>query len=317
MQEDLKMRNLLIMKEQFKGLYSRFGNIVVPIARFLAALISMLLINANIGAFGVLENPLVVVAVSVVCAFLPSSLITMILSLVIVGHIYAVSLEMAGFAVAVLVVMYLLYFRFSAGDGVLLILVPILFLMKIPYVAPLVVGLLASPFSIVAAAFGIVMYFMMHYMHTADLSGTDGMTLMTDFAKGVFSNQAMYLFITAFAVVIVAVFVIRKLSIQNSWMIAVAAGTVVNLVIMLIGGAIFQIGDMVSIPQIIVGTILSAVLAFLVSFMMHNADYSRTENVQFEDDDYYYYVKAVPKVKVSSDKVKVRRVNAAKASKKK
>jgi hypothetical protein len=28
-------------------------------------------------------------------------------------------------------------------------------------------------------------------------------------------------------------------------------------------------------------------------------DYTRIENVQFEDDDYYYYVKAVPKVTVS------------------
>ena len=28
-------------------------------------------------------------------------------------------------------------------------------------------------------------------------------------------------------------------------------------------------------------------------------DYTRIESVQFEDDDYYYYVKAVPKVTVS------------------
>lgn len=35
---------------------------------------------------------------------------------------------------------------------------------------------------------------------------------------------------------------------------------------------------------------------FLIEFLCFNLDYSRTEKVQFEDDEYYYYVKAVPKV---------------------
>jgi hypothetical protein len=41
-------------------------------------------------------------------------------------------------------------------------------------------------------------------------------------------------------------------------------------------------------------------------------DYSRTEYVQFEDDDYYYYVKAVPKLTVSAPDVKVQKINARK-----
>jgi len=32
-----------------------------------------------------------------------------------------------------------------------------------------------------------------------------------------------------------------------------------------------------------------------VSFFARNLDYNRIERVQFEDDEYYYYVKAVPK----------------------
>ena len=32
-------------------------------------------------------------------------------------------------------------------------------------------------------------------------------------------------------------------------------------------------------------------------FIFMNLDYARTENVQFEDDEYYYYVTAVPKRK--------------------
>ena len=37
-------------------------------------------------------------------------------------------------------------------------------------------------------------------------------------------------------------------------------------------------------------------------------DYKHTENVQFEDDDYYYYVKAIPKRKVAAPDRKVKNI---------
>ena len=38
-------------------------------------------------------------------------------------------------------------------------------------------------------------------------------------------------------------------------------------------------------------------------------DYTRTEMVQFEDDEYYYYVKAVPKNVLAAPQKKVKRIN--------
>ena len=40
----------------------------------------------------------------------------------------------------------------------------------------------------------------------------------------------------------------------------------------------------------------------------NTVDYSRTENVQFEDDEYYYYVKAIPKMSVEAPDVNVTRM---------
>ena len=40
---------------------------------------------------------------------------------------------------------------------------------------------------------------------------------------------------------------------------------------------------------------VSALIAVVYHFFVFAVDYTRTEYVQFEDDDYYYYVKAVPK----------------------
>ena len=47
----------------------------------------------------------------------------------------------------------------------------------------------------------------------------------------------------------------------------------------------------------------------LIQLMEFNVDYNRTEIVQFEDDEYYYYVKAVPKNILAAPEKKVKRIN--------
>ena len=49
-----------------------------------------------------------------------------------------------------------------------------------------------------------------------------------------------------------------------------------------------------------VGTVIAVIVGFIMRFIFMNLDYARTENVQFEDDEYYYYVKAVPKKMIAS-----------------
>ena len=39
-------------------------------------------------------------------------------------------------------------------------------------------------------------------------------------------------------------------------------------------------------------------------------DYSRTERLEYEDDEYYYYVKAVPKASVSTSERSIKKINA-------
>ena len=46
----------------------------------------------------------------------------------------------------------------------------------------------------------------------------------------------------------------------------------------------------------------------IIEFLFFNLDYSRTERLQFEDDDYYYYVKAVPKVAVTAPEKNVKQI---------
>ena len=58
--------------------------------------------------------------------------------------------------------------------------------------------------------------------------------------------------------------------------------------------------------------ILSLLLAVVLQFFVFNVDYSRTEKVQFEDDEYYYYVKAVPKISVARPEKQDKQINSQK-----
>ena len=45
-----------------------------------------------------------------------------------------------------------------------------------------------------------------------------------------------------------------------------------------------------------------------MSFFIKNLDYSRVENVSFEDDEYYYYVTAVPKIRLTEEEKHIKRI---------
>ena len=49
------------------------------------------------------------------------------------------------------------------------------------------------------------------------------------------------------------------------------------------------------------------VIAVILQFFVFSVDYTRVEHTQFEDDEYYYYVKAVPKAIVAGTDKKVTR----------
>ena len=89
------------------------------------------------------------------------------------------------------------------------------------------------------------------------------------------------------------------------------AGAVVNITVLLVGDLMFD--THVALLEVVLGNALSLLLAVVLQFFVFNVDYSRTEKVQFEDDEYYYYVKAVPKIVVSKPEKKVKQINSQKA----
>ena len=53
------------------------------------------------------------------------------------------------------------------------------------------------------------------------------------------------------------------------------------------------------VNQLLTGLSITAVVAYVVQFFRMSLDYTGVRKLQFEDDEYFYYVKAVPKLKVA------------------
>ncbi len=62
----------------------------------------------------------------------------------------------------------------------------------------------------------------------------------------------------------------------------------------------------------VAGSAISVAVSLILEFLFYNLDYSRIERVQFEDDEYYYYVKAVPKITVAMPSKTVKKINTPK-----
>jgi len=309
------MTSLLVARQYLKKFYGKFEVYLIPLVKFLLALASFMLINGKLGYMEKIDDTTIVLVAALMCSFMPMNFIVLISAAFILLHVYALSLECAVVMLAAFLLMFLVYFRFSPRDTAVVILTPICFLMNIPYVIPVALGLLCTPVSAVSAACGTAVYYLLGYVTgsattLATMEAEETTVKFRFIIDGVLDNRAMAVTVAAFTVTIFFIYLIRRLPLDYSWTIAIVAGSLVNVMALLVGDLMFDTN--VSISGVIVGTVVAALIGVVIQFFNFHVDYSRTEKVQFEDDEYYYYVKAVPKVTVAAPERKVKKINQQK-----
>ncbi|MCM1134290.1 MAG: hypothetical protein NC400_01825 [Clostridium sp.] len=312
--EENHMTTLLVAKQYIKNFIGRYEVYLKPLMKLILALAAMMMINGKIGYMHRLDSISLVLIIALMCSFMPTNFIIFVSAVFTVLHLYALSLEYAAIMLVIFLVLFLLYFRFAPKDALVVILTPMCFVLKIPYVMPLATGLLGTPASAVSVGCGVMVSYLIN--HAAD-SATAIMNLDTDdmatrfrfIIDGLLDNKEMLLTIGAFAATIIIVYLIRRMSVAHAWTIAIAAGALADVVFLLVGDLMFDTN--VSFVSIIIGTIFSVLIAGIVEFFAFNLNYARTEKVQFEDDEYYYYVKAIPKFTVAAPSRTVKRINNA------
>ena len=312
------MNKIYEIREQIKAIYNAYSLFINPILKFILTLSALLILNSKIGYMNILTNIAVVMVIALISVFLPVTGTALILSVVIAGNLYGLSLIAAAVVLFIFVLMYLVFFRFTPRYAIVLIIVPVLMFIGLPYVVPIIGALVSTPIIIIPIVLALIVYFILSTisMNAAELlilSKEDPITMVKVMLLDALKNEALIVLIVAVVAVVVAVYVVRRLSIDYAPYIAIAAGVLLNLVIMLVGSIRFDLAPHMTLVSIIVGSLLSALISVIAHFFIITVDYARTEFVQYEDDDYYYYVKAIPKIKVSAPEISVKRINAQKA----
>ena len=297
----MDITSLLELKQTVKILYIRHEMIIRYALRFLLALVAIGMINGRLGYYEQFSGIIVTIALSLVCAVLPTGFTAVICALLILLHLYALSLEACVIAAIIFLCAYLLYYRFSTHDAVILLLTPVLFTLHIPHVMVFVLGLLFMPYSVISLVFGIGIWFYLHniVLNVTQYANAQGgaeehLSRVQDIAGSMAGDRTMLVYMAAFAVSAVLIYTLRRQSIDRAWFIAIAAGAFANLVILFVGDVALDAS--VGIPGALLGTVLGILTGIVIMFFVFNVDYSRVEKVQFEDEEYYYYVKAVPKI---------------------
>jgi hypothetical protein len=306
------MMPLLVFRERVRGFYQKKDIYLIPAAKFIFAFIAFLQINREIGYDSRFLSIPIVLAISLISAFTPSSIMVLFALALATLHVYYISPFLSIIVIIMLLIIYLLFARFTPRLGYVLLAVPILYMMGIPYMIPILLGLIFTPIAIIPTACGVFIYYIFQVIKAAinsqsNTSVEDILKLYTGVIDSLLGNKPMIMSIVIFALILLVVYYVRRMRFDYAFEISIAAGALTSILGFLFSDLIFDQTN--QILSMILGTIFSAAIVFVIHFFELTLDYSGAERVQFEDDVYYYYVKAIPKVNVTPPQVKVKHIN--------
>ena len=319
------MTQILATRQIIVNFFKKHENIILLCAKFAAGLFIFGFIN-SIGLyreefallFKAPYNFPYLVLLALLFTVLPPTLANMIIMLALLIQI-SVSVEVTAFVFLLLVCVIVFYARLQPARSFLLIAMIIGFYFKMPYVVVIFAGLYLGLSSIVPVILATLIFQIIPefkwLVNTVVTPEKMDITTMPETFLNVY--RTLYLYITnpdnfgwiytgfSFAVVIVAVHAVSKLSFNYSKDIAILMGGFVNLLCGLIG-IIIGVGGAPGFLSLFFFTLLAVGLVEIVRFFDNVLDYKKVERVQFEDDDNYYYVKVVPKIVIAQESSKTR-----------
>lgn len=307
------MMALLVFKTRCKEFFEKHYTVVRGILKILFSAMAFSVILGNFPFHPGLHKYLVllVVILSLVCGFIPDLAIMCLMALVMLVNISAVSVVTAFGFFAVLAVYFLLFGRYTKSQSYLVLLIPLLGVFELSYSVPIVAALFLTPAMIPACVVGVFVQYLLdavkeYYIvsQTAVDTGNtmEGLQYIFDYVA---QSKEMLIYMITYSAAFLLVFVIRKGKYNHASHIAILVGVLTCMAGVILGDSIWSV--QADVAKLFWGLAISAVIAYMVQFFRMSLDYMGVRHLQFEDDEYFYYVKAVPKVKITvSDKTVTR-----------
>lgn len=304
-----KMNDLYVWKKKIEEIYAQYARYIEMIGRFILALLVFNYVNGSLGYMSLLDKGIVVLGASAVCALLPALFILVIAVIFIILHVYSLSMVLAGCVAIIFLMMFIVHFRFTSELVIIVLVAPLALHLNIPYILPVICGLLVGPMAAIPMACGVVTYYLLEILESlsslesvgvlsADGVVSDIMALIT----GMMDCKEMIFYIAVLSVGVWVVTGIRRIHMDYAWKIAIGSGIIAMIITAMISKSVLECE--VSTGMMFIGCILAAGVGIVVEFLFLSVNYRKTELLEFEDDDYYYCVKAVPKINDTMNKQK-------------
>ncbi|MCL2286983.1 MAG: hypothetical protein FWC32_11565 [Firmicutes bacterium] len=326
------MEQILIIREVLVKFFKRYEVFILPILKFLLGLfvftniLSIGYVHSALEPFAEQWSPtLLSVLFALLFTIMPANMGWLLIILSVTVQLSA-NIEIAVAVFVFLLFVFAFYARMAPKESILILFTILAFHFNVPYLIPILAGLYFPITAIIPITVGVfvnaqipILFGLVQHSPTtagamADMEIADILTELPEAFSVVYETLVHSLAVThtwlftavVFAMVIVLVHFISRLSIDYAKEIAIALGCVMNIFGFIV--AVLIAGESANIGLVIIMTILCGILAGLVRCFDAILDYQRAESVQFEDDNNFYHVRIVPKVILSKSQRVVKRI---------
>lgn len=297
------MMALLTLKSKIKNFYEKHYRLVRGLLKVCLVFAVLLMITMKMDYQSFLSQYWILLGIALICGVAPDMISVLSILAVAEAEIFQVSQLLAAALLLVILIYYLLFGRLTSRQSIILLSVPVLSVIHLEYLVPIVAGLFFSPVMLPALILSVFLHFGMCGVQEYALAVsrvTEESTILAplqylvSYLKG---NTMLFTFLAAFVLTFVCVYLIRRIKMQYASQIAILVGAILILSILLVGNILLELD--VNLFEVVISIVVSGALAYVVQFFHLTLDYQGTRKLQFEDDEYYYYVTAIPKFKVA------------------
>lgn len=311
------MKSILTIRNHIVTFYRKHEMICNYFLRLVFSFLTLFAIRSNIGFNTLLSQLWFIIGFSVVCAFISIRFLVLVMAVYVVLEAATLSIGVGVVMLIIFAIIYLCFLRLDSRYGFVLMLFPLLYIIRIPAVIPLILGIIAPMNAIGAVIAGNVVYFIIHYLSInatviAGYTDASEFTRANMYLNGMFNYKELFSSTLIVILVFMVVFYMRKLNFNHARDMAAAIGAGLYVVLMLIVRMILNTISFSNLRTIIIGTVVALIITVLADKFISPLDFSRSEMLEFEDSEYYYYVKAVPKITIDKETVSVTRISSRK-----
>lgn len=292
------VRQIVLLREKIYDYYIRYEKYVKYILRFIMAFALFFLLDKNFSYEKHLSGGLFLFVMAVLGAAVPDGVLVFALLMILAGKLYFLSPILAASVLFLSLLFYFVLLQYCDKFILLTVLVPLALICKVPALLAIVAGLFFAPSAVLAIIAGVLVYYMLYSVLKCEKmieAKINIMELVRHFLDGIVKNKNMYIILLTVSVAFFIVFFVSKIKIAYSFEISIGVAVLFSCILGIVGNTVFR--SSFSIGWILVGNILSGILSYVIHFSHMILDYGSTQELQFEDEEYYYYVKAVPKLK--------------------